>query len=276
LKKMISLMPGHKSAEKLRKELRRRLARLKYAKEEEKKKKSSGKKGIRKEGFQFVMVGKTNSGKSALLKSLTNARPIIANYKFTTTDPEIGTFEHGGVKAQVVDIASIGSEYYDIGIVNTADCLIIVVEKLDDLKEIEGFLERTKGKRIVVVNKSDKLKGNELRKLRERLKSKRIDGIVVSAESGLGLEELKGRMFRETGLIRVYMKEPKKKEKEKRPMILKKNATVKDVAEHIRNGFSKTVKETRVTGPSSKFPNQIVGLTHVMKDLDIIEFHTIR
>ena len=35
------------------------------------------------------------------------------------------------------------------------------------------------------------------------------------------------------------------------------------------------VKEIRITGPSSKFPNQRVGLSHILKDKDIIEFHTL-
>jgi ribosome-interacting GTPase 1 len=73
--------------------------------------------------------------------------------------------------------------------------------------------------------------------------------------------------------IRVFTKEPGKPRTED-PIVLSKNSTVKDVAEKILKGFSKKVKETRVTGPSSKFPNQKVGLSHILKDLDIVEFHT--
>ena len=51
-------------------------------------------------------------------------------------------------------------------------------------------------------------------------------------------------------------------------------STVKDIAEKILHGLSKQVKETRITGPSSKFPNQKTGLDHVLKDKDIVEFHT--
>ena len=52
------------------------------------------------------------------------------------------------------------------------------------------------------------------------------------------------------------------------------NSTVKDVAEKILHGFSERVKETKITGPSSKFPNQKVGLQHQLKDLDVVEFRT--
>jgi thiamine-monophosphate kinase len=37
---------------------------------------------------------------------------------------------------------------------------------------------------------------------------------------------------------------------------------------------TKKVKETKITGPSSKFSNQKVGLEHVLKDKDIVEFKT--
>jgi ribosome-interacting GTPase 1 len=74
-------------------------------------------------------------------------------------------------------------------------------------------------------------------------------------------------------IIRIYTKEPHKPSTNI-PIILPSGASVKDAAESIRNGFSLQVKETRITGPSSKFSNQKVGLSHILKDKDIIEFHT--
>ena len=75
------------------------------------------------------------------------------------------------------------------------------------------------------------------------------------------------------GVIRVYMKEPGKAATTI-PAVLPVGSNVKDVAEGIFHGFFRTVRETRVTGPSAKFANQKVGLTHVLKDRDVIEFHT--
>ena len=49
------------------------------------------------------------------------------------------------------------------------------------------------------------------------------------------------------------------------------NSTLKDVAEKIFHSYSKKVKFAKITGPSSKFPNQKVGLKHVVKDKDIVE-----
>ena len=272
LEEMIRAAPKHKSSENFVAELKTRLKKFRE-KAEKGKKKGKGKKGIRKEGFQFVLVGKTNSGKSSLLKALTNAQPFIADYNFTTKISEIGTFNYQGVKAQVVDVPSIGSEGFDIGLVNTADCLIIVLGEFDDLGDIERVLERARGKKIIVLNKADRFDEKELRKVKERMKSKRIFGLVVSAKTDLGIEGLKKKMIEEMQVVRVYTKEPGKA-RTNEPIVLKAGSTVKDVAESILKGFSKKVKETRLTGPSGKFSNQKVGLNHRVKDLDVVEFRT--
>ena len=73
--------------------------------------------------------------------------------------------------------------------------------------------------------------------------------------------------------MRIYAKEPGK-EKAKKPIILNPESTIKDVAEKILKGFSSKIKETRIWGPSSKYPGQVVGLSHIMKDMDVVEFKT--
>jgi hypothetical protein len=272
LEEMIKAAPKHKGSENLLKELRIRLKKFKE-KAEKAGKKSGGKQGIRKEGFQFVLLGKTNVGKSLLLSKLTNASPKVGEYQFTTKHPEIGTFYFKGISAQMIDVPSIGSENFDTGLVNNADCLLIVLENLEELKEIEEIAKRNRGKKLVVVNKIDRLGEHEKKKLIARMKSKKVEGVIVSAETKEGIDKLKQKLFDKTGMIRIYLKEPGKA-KEEKPMVLKAGATVKDVGEHIFKGFSKTVRETRITGPSSKFPNQKVGLGHEVKDKDVVEFHT--
>ena len=126
LEEMIKVAPKHKSSENFLSELKKRLKKF-QEKEKKESKKGGGKKGIKKEGFQFVLIGKTNKGKSSLLSKLTNARPFVAEHDFTTRQIEVGTFNYQNVKAQIIDMPSIGSEYFDIGIVNTADCLLVVV-----------------------------------------------------------------------------------------------------------------------------------------------------
>ncbi|MFH1290225.1 MAG: GTPase, partial [Nanoarchaeota archaeon] len=272
LEEMIKHCPKHKSSEKMLSELRIRLKKLK-SKIEKSQKKSKGKKGIRKEGFQFVLIGFTNTGKSSLLIKLTNARPLVAEHPFTTIQPEIGTFYHEGIKAQIIDQPSLGSENFDSGLANNADCLIYVIESFNEILNIDKQIPRTRGKKIIVINKADLLNNEQKRKVEATIKSKRLPGLLISTINNYNIEELRSMLFEETGMIRIYMKEPHKPASPK-PLVLSQGATVKDVAESILKGFSSKVKETKITGPSSKFPNQKVGLTHKLKDKDIIEFHT--
>lgn len=271
LEEMIRTAPKHKGSENLLAELRTRLK--KFREKNEKARKKSGKQGIRKEGFQFVLVGVTNSGKSSLLGKITNANPKVGEFPFTTKNPELGTFLYEGVSAQVVDIPSVGSEDFDIGIVHTADCLLVVFSDFEELEILKEVLSRNKGKRIFVFNKADLLDDNELRKINARLRSKRLNGVVVSCSSRIGLDNLKEKMFNEMGVVRIFTKEPGRP-KTNKPIVLKEGSKVRDVAEGILKGFSKRVKEVMLNGPSGKFPNQKVGLSHVLKDLDVVEFHT--
>jgi len=273
LEELIRKAPKHKSSENLLAELRTRLKKFKSQLEKTKKGKG-GKKGIKKEGYQVLLLGKTNSGKSCLLEKLTNARSKVSENMFTTKTPVLGTMDYVGVKAQIIDMPSIGSEVFDIGLVHTADCLLIVISDLADLKELRGYWERGRGKIIVVINKVDLLGENERRKLDAKCRATRIkDFVLVSCSNRDGIDELKKMIFERMSVIRVYTQEPGKKPG-KLPMVMPEKSTVRDVAEKILKGFSRQIKETRLTGPSAKFMNQKVGLTHVLKDRDIIEFHT--
>lgn len=270
---MISTSKKHKGTEHLLALLKTRLKKLKESQIKAKKSGKSSTKTIRKEGFQIALIGLPNSGKSSLLNALTNANPLISNIPFTTTYPTIGMLSHQGIQAQIVDLPSIGSEFFDQNITNTADMLILVLENLNDLEKIQHNIQRAIGEKIIVINKVDVLSENELRKLEATLKAKRINGLTISTKTKYHLEELKNLIISKMSVIRVYTKEPGK-QASKIPVVLPLSSTIKDVAETILKGFSKKVKESRVTGPSSKFPNQKVGLQHICKDKDIVEFHT--
>lgn len=273
IEEMIRHAPAHKGGENLRAELHNRLKRFEEKKEKNKKTGKTTRKSIKKEGYQCILIGLPNSGKSSLLAKLTNAKPKISASPFTTKEPEVGTMNYQGIKAQIVDIPSIGSEFFDIGAVHTADCLVIVIEYLQDIEKINPFLTRATGKKIIVFSKSDLLDENQTRKLEETIRSKKIPGILVSSIFNQGIEQLKQKIFEYMEAIRVYTKEPGKPRSED-PVTLPKNSTVRDVAESILKGFSKKIKETRISGPSSKFANQRVGLNHVLKDKDVVEFKT--
>ena len=273
LEEMIRVAPRHKGAENLLAELKTRLKKFKEKQEKSKKVGKSSIKGIKKEHFQCVLIGLPNSGKSSLLAKLTNASPKITSYPFSTQNAEIGTMDYQGVKAQIIDMPPIGSENFDIGLINNADCILIVIESLSDLEKISPYLAKTKGSQIIILNKSDLLSQEQQRKLEATIKTKKLNAILISTATNYNLENLKFLIFKQMHVIRIYMKEPRKKPSNI-PLVLPENSSVKDVAESIRQGFSSQIKEARLTGPSSKFPNQKTGLSHILKDLDIVEFHT--
>jgi len=273
LEEMIKTMPKHKSAEALRKNIRTRYRKLKEKIEKIKKQKKSGKKeGIKKEEMQAVIIGLTNSGKSSLISCLTNAQPEIASYQYTTKSPTIGTLKYENVKIQIIDMPAIENELCDLGVINTADTLLIVIKNVEQLKEIELFLENAAKTRIVILNKSDLLNENEKRKISAFLQSKKYNFLLFSCKTTENIEKLKEKIFQSFHRIRVYTKEPGKP-RDNEPIIMPKDSTVKNIAEKIFHSPVK-IKEIRITGPSSKFPNQKTGLDHILKDKDIIEFHT--
>ncbi|MFH1801748.1 MAG: GTPase [archaeon] len=152
LKKMIALAPKHKGAENLNAQLKKRLAKLKYSKEKEDK---SGKRtsfGIKKEGHQIVILGKTNSGKSTLISKITNAKPGISQIHFTTKKPTIGMINIETINMQLIENPAVESEYYDKGLTNSADALIILINSLRDLEEIKPVLEKATKKQIILYN----------------------------------------------------------------------------------------------------------------------------
>lgn len=274
LENMISVAPAHKGAEKLRAELKTRYKKLKEKLEKGKSKKDSGRIGIKKEDLQVVVIGLTNSGKSSLLKSLTNVNPEIGDYEFKTKEPLVGMMNYLGTRIQIIEIPAIESEYYDRGIVNSADTILITITDFKQLEIIKKNLDKSKGKQIIVFNKIDLLNENERRKISSTLQSKRYDFVLFSSKDKENIEELKNKIFQSFGKIRIYTKEPRKEVSKERPIILEPDSTTKDVAEKILKGFSNKIKEIKIWGPSSKFSGQKVGLRHKLKDKDIVEFKT--
>lgn len=271
LEEMMRECPKHKSSEKMLANLKTRYKKLKGQINKSGKLGKSSKTGIKKQDMQAVIVGVTNTGKSSLLSLLTNANPKIAEPEFTTTSPKIGMMDHNGTSIQLVEIPALESEYYDKGIVYTADTILILITNLEQINQIKKELENSPGKKIIIFNKIDRL--NEIRKISATLSSKKYNFILISTKTKENLNELKEKIFQSFDKIRVYTKEPGK-EKTQKPIILKPGSTIKDAAEKILKGFSEKIKETKIWGPSSKFPGQKIGLKHKLKDLDVVEFKT--
>ena len=299
LEVMLAIMPKHKGTDKLRADLRRRIAKHT---EEAERKRLTGRRGyvyhIKKEGAgQAVVVGPPNVGKSQLIASLTDASPEVADYPFTTQAPTPGMMRFENIQIQLVDIPPIAEQHTEPWLQNVlknADILLLVVDLNQDpigqmdiiLTELERLRIKPTGqedeggpelayrkKALIVGNKSDlDFTGEGFDELRSKYGGE-FRVLSLSAKEGSGLEELKREIYDSLNIIRLYTKAPGQKPDLTEPVILKKGGTVEDVAEAIHKDFRHKLKYALVWG-SGKFEGQRVKREHVLADGDVIELHT--
>ncbi len=109
LEEMISIVPKHKGTDHLRADLRRQLSRLRE--EAQSQKKHGGHASvyhIEREGAgQVALIGPTNVGKSALVCSLTNARPEVSPAPYTTWKPSPGMMPFQDIQIQLIDTPAL-------------------------------------------------------------------------------------------------------------------------------------------------------------------------
>ncbi|MCK5449243.1 50S ribosome-binding GTPase [Candidatus Pacearchaeota archaeon] len=271
---MMKECPKHKSSENMRKNLTTRYKKLKSSIIKQKKAGKGKHAGIKKEDMQCVLIGPPNTGKSTIFKTLTKLNPKISPHPFTTYIHQLGTFKFEDAQIQIIDSPPFPNQ--DKSLINSTDILLLIIDNLAQIKPSEEHLHYTKAKKILLFNKEDELSEEEKRKIEATLKSKyrNYNYFFFSQKADkTKIEELKKKIFITFPIIRVYTKEPKK-EASKEPMILKKDSTFKDAVEKILKGISNKIKRARIWGPSSKFGGQIIGLDHILKDKDIIEFQT--
>jgi len=126
---------------------------------------------------------------------------------------------------------------------------------------------------IIVANKID-LEGSETNlKLLEAYVGGKLPVIAVSCERRLGLEKLGETLFGVLDVIRVYTKEPDVKEFSRKPFILKRGATVYDLAKNIHSDFKEKFSYAKVWAKRFVFSPQKVGSGFVLEDGDIVEIH---
>jgi ribosome-interacting GTPase 1 len=75
-------------------------------------------------------------------------------------------------------------------------------------------------------------------------------------------------------IIRVYTKEPSKRDPSPKPFTLKRGATLQELAKSIHGEFIKNFAYARVWAKRLVFSPQRVGLAFVLEDGDIVEIHT--
>ena len=161
------------------------------------------------------LVGFPNAGKSTLVSALSNAKPKIANYPFTTMEPSLGIVGYRDGKSFVMaDIPGIiegASEGKGLGlrflrhIERNSLLLFMVPGDTDDIKheyevllnELQQFNPEMLSKhRVLAVTKCDLLDEELIEMLKETLPQD-LPAVFISAVTGFGLEELKDVLWRE-------------------------------------------------------------------------------
>jgi ribosome-interacting GTPase 1 len=126
---------------------------------------------------------------------------------------------------------------------------------------------------LVLANKIDAIGSVEnLERLRNYVRGK-LPILGVSCEKHIGLEKLGETLFKMLNVIRVYTKEPSQKNFSKKPFILKKGATVYDLAKNIHSDFRENFAFAKVWAKRLVFSPQKVGVSFVLDDGDVAEIH---
>ncbi|GFI15389.1 GTPase Obg [Lachnospiraceae bacterium] len=163
------------------------------------------------------LVGFPNVGKSTLLTQVSNARPKIANYHFTTLNPHLGVVDlpdaKGFVMADIPGLIEGASEGVGLGFeflrhIERTKVIIHMVDAagtegrnpIEDIYAINRELENynpqvAKRPQVIVANKTDLIyveEGEEdpLTRLKDEFEPKGIKVYPISAVSGKGVREL--------------------------------------------------------------------------------------
>ena len=158
------------------------------------------------------LLGFPNVGKSTFLSTVTSARPKIANYQFTTLEPNLGVVkakdESSFVIADIPGIIEGASQGVGLGIqflrhVERTRLLLHLIDvsgeggrnPVDDFKiineELKNYSEKlAKRKQIIVATKCDVANEELLNQLEKLAKDKNMEFFKISSVTGEGVEKL--------------------------------------------------------------------------------------
>lgn len=310
LEEMMAVVPKHKGTEKLRKELKTKLSKLRQAQQ---KKAATARRGsvptVKSEGAgQVFLIGPPNSGKSSLLAGLTHATPDIGEYPFTTRTLIPGMMPYEDIQIQLVDTPPISPDHTETWLsspLRNADGILVVLDLgsdqiLEEYEETMGYLARSKirmsrsaGEKgetgwvvipsIMVLNKMD-LDRDGVREqlLSEISESSEVPTRRVCTRETDGLEDLRSGIFRMLDVIRVYSKSPGKPADLANPTVVGSGCTALEFTDKIHKDFKDKFKFARLWRKASSDresgedvpPGGIrISRDYELKDGDVIEIH---
>ena len=160
------------------------------------------------------IIGMPNSGKSSLLSALTDAKPKIANYPFTTINPNLGVASYKDREITLADIPGlIEGAHEGIGLgdkflrhIERCKNILHLIDITNDnlienyskvRKELFKYSNKLEKKReIVVFNKIDMISKEEINKKLDIFKKKiNKKVLLISALKHIGLKDIKENLF---------------------------------------------------------------------------------
>jgi hypothetical protein len=299
LEEMLAIMPKHKGTDKLKADLRRRIAQLKDM--------GAARKGpgrrtpvylVEREGVgQVALLGPPNTGKSSLVAALTKAQPVIADYPYTTRIPLAGMMRYENVQVQLVDCPPLGEEYLEPwfpDLLRRADAFAAVLAPPEDpAAQLEALRATLAGfhlalsnpdhnpppprlevrRTLIIFNKADLLPDPEELELYLEVLGDDLPVRVVSALTGQGLPELRAVLFEFLQLVRVYTRAPGKAANFKSPFVVPARTTLQELADRIHHDLGRSFRFARVWGRET-FEGQRVQRDYLLQEGDVVEIHT--
>ena len=160
------------------------------------------------------IIGLPNAGKSSLLASVTNANPKIANYQFTTLNPNLGVASYDDKEITIADIPGLVEGAHKgtgLGIqflkhIERCKSLLHLIDiTSEDLKksyqQVKNELKKysnklTKKKELIVLNKIDLIDEKEVNHIiKDFKKNTKSEVIAVSTFNKSSVSKIKSKLL---------------------------------------------------------------------------------